>query len=118
MMKVLRLALAALLTVSGLAFAQIDVNKADLVTLDGVKGIGPSMSKRILEERKKGEFKSWADFESRVKGVGGKKAAVLSTAGLRVNGAPRPADAGVGQKQPAAKEAKSSVASAEAATKK
>lgn len=73
----------------GLAFAQVDVNKADQAALDGIRGIGPAMSKRILDERKKGEFKDWTDFESRVKGVGDKSAEKLSGAGLTVNGQPR-----------------------------
>ena len=38
--------------------------------LDGVKGIGPVMSKRILDERKKGKFKDWPDLVARVKGLG------------------------------------------------
>jgi competence protein ComEA len=99
MLKKLWLAMPALLLASGLAFAQVDVNKADPVALDGIKGIGPATSRTIVDERKKGgDFKHWADFESRVKGVGGKKAAALSAAGLTVNGATRPADATAGKK--------------------
>jgi competence protein ComEA len=45
------------------------------------------MSKTILDARTKGgDFKDWADFEKRVKGVGDKRAAQLSKAGLQVNG--------------------------------
>jgi competence protein ComEA len=77
--------------VDGFAFAQVDVNKADAAALDGVKGIGPSMSKVILDERSKGgPFKDWADFQKRVKGVGDKRAAKLSEAGLQVNGKAKP----------------------------
>jgi competence protein ComEA len=86
MIKKLMLAVAALVATMGVAFAQVDVNKADAASLDGVKGIGPAMSKTILSERSKGEFKDWADFEKRVKGVGDKRAAQLSKAGLQVNG--------------------------------
>ncbi|NGZ87768.1 ComEA family DNA-binding protein [Duganella aceris] len=85
MIRKLLLAVAMVATM-GLAFAQVDVNKADQAALDSVKGIGPAKSKAILEERKKGEFKDWADFESRVKGIGGKNAIKLSEAGLQVNG--------------------------------
>jgi competence protein ComEA len=81
-------AVAALVASTGIAFAQVDVNKADAAALDGVKGVGPSMSKMILDERAKGEFKDWADFQQRVKGVGDKKAMKLSEAGLLVNGKP------------------------------
>lgn len=86
MIKKLLLALATLAATAGLAFAQVDVNKADAAALDGVKGVGPSMSKAILDERAKGEFKDWADFQQRVKGVGDKKALKLTEAGLVVNG--------------------------------
>ena len=98
MIKKLVLAVATLVAAMGMAFAQVDVNKADAAALDAVKGIGPATSKAILEERKKGDFKDWSDFEQRVKGVGGKSAAKLSAAGLQVNGkskdgAPAPAAA-------------------------
>ncbi|HVL77633.1 MAG TPA: helix-hairpin-helix domain-containing protein [Noviherbaspirillum sp.] len=97
MLKKLALAAVAAWMMVGAATAQVDVNKADVVALDGIKGIGPSTSKAILEERGKGgEYKSWSDFESRVKGVGGKKAAALSQAGLTVNGQARPADTKTG----------------------
>ena len=86
MFKKLLLCVAALAVTMGVAFAQVDVNKADAAALDGVKGIGPAKSKAILEERKKGEFKDWNDLEQRVKGIGGKNAAKLSEAGLQVNG--------------------------------
>jgi len=68
------------------AFAAVDVNKATVADLDGVKGIGPVMSKRILDERRKGKFKSWDDLVARVKGLGGASAAKLSAAGLTVDG--------------------------------
>ena len=69
-----------------LAMAAVDVNKANDAQLDSVKGIGPATSKQILDERKKGEFKSWEDFISRVKGIAETKAAKLSEEGLTVNG--------------------------------
>lgn len=68
------------------AFAAVDVNTAKAADLDGVKGIGPVMSKRILDERKKGKFKSWEDLISRVKGLGESSAAKLSAEGLTVDG--------------------------------
>jgi competence protein ComEA len=86
MIKKLMLAVAMLVASTGFAFAQVDINKADAAALDSVKGVGPSMSKAIMDERSKGEFKDWADFQKRVKGVGDKKAAKLSEAGLQVNG--------------------------------
>ncbi len=86
MIRKLLLAVATLVACMGMAFAQVDVNKADAAALDSVKGIGPAKSKAILAERAKGEFKDWADFEQRVKGIGEKNAARLSEAGLTVNG--------------------------------
>jgi competence protein ComEA len=69
------------------AFAAVDVNKGTEADLNSVKGIGPAKSKQILDERKKGEFKSWDDLISRVKGMGEASAAKLSAEGLTVGGA-------------------------------
>lgn len=105
----------ALCLTAGVAFAQVDINKADQVALDGVKGIGPKTSKTILDERKKGgEFKDWADFEKRVKGVGGKSAIKLSAAGLRINGQVRALDASGEKDVRKAKKEKERVATADA----
>jgi competence protein ComEA len=71
---------------AAVAMAAVDVNKASEAELDSMKGIGPVTSKAITAERKKGDFKSWDDFIKRVKGVGEKKAATLSSEGLTVNG--------------------------------
>jgi len=87
-MKKLMLAVAAMIASMGFAFAQVDVNKADAAALDSVSGVGPTLSKAILDERTKGEFKDWPDFQKRVKGVGDKRAIKLSAAGLVVAGKP------------------------------
>ena len=67
-------------------FAAVDVNKATAAELDGIKGIGPGTSAKILDARKKGNFKSWADFIERVNGVGESNAAKFSAEGMTVNG--------------------------------
>ncbi len=72
---------------AAMAFAAVDVNKATPAELDGIKGIGPSMSGKILDERKKGSFKDWGDFIERVKGIGEGNAAKFSAEGLTVGGA-------------------------------
>jgi competence protein ComEA len=90
MLKKMLFAVATLVASMGFAFANVDVNKADQAALDGVKGIGPTMSKAILAERKKGEFKDWEDFQSRVKGIGDKNSEKFSQSGLTVNGAAKP----------------------------
>lgn len=125
MFKKLLLAVATFLATMSFAFAEVDVNKADQAALDGVKGIGPKISKTILDERKKGgDFKDWADFEKRVKGIGAKNAVKLSQAGLTVNGQAK-ADAPAAVKKDDKKAAKASApasspaaASASASAKK
>ena len=68
------------------SFAAVDVNKATAAELDGIKGIGPAISSKIIDERKKASFKDWQDFIDRVKGVGENNAAKFSAEGLTVNG--------------------------------
>ena len=80
------LAFFAAMTVA-VAFAAVDVNKATPAELDGIKGIGPAISGKIVDERKKGNFKSWEDFIARVKGIGEGNAAKFSAEGLTVSGA-------------------------------
>lgn len=75
------------------AMAAVDVNKADQAALETVKGIGPGLSTKLLDERKKGAFKDWADLIERVQGIGPGNAARFSTAGLTVNSAPYAAGA-------------------------
>ncbi|MGV3741809.1 MAG: ComEA family DNA-binding protein [Burkholderiaceae bacterium] len=87
MLKRIVSAIAVFFAASSFAFAAVDLNKADQAALDSVKGIGPKMSKSILDERKKGgDFKDWADFEKRVKGVGEKSSDKLSKEGVTING--------------------------------
>lgn len=86
MLKKLLMVFAMFIATMSLAFADVEVNKADQAALDGIKGVGPKMSKVIIDERKKGDFKDWADFQKRVKGVGDKNSINFSQAGLRVNG--------------------------------
>lgn len=69
------------------AFAATDVNKATQAELEAIKGVGPTVAGKVLDERKKGSFKDWADFVARVNGVGDGNAAKFSAAGLTVGGA-------------------------------
>jgi len=121
MFKKILLAIVTLIATMGFAFAQVDVNKADQAALDGVKGIGPVTSKAIVDERAKGgAFKDWADFESRVKGIGPKSSVKLSEAGLQVNGQAKsgaPAAPAPAAKAAPAKAAVKAVAAKEAAPK-
>jgi competence protein ComEA len=70
------------------AWAAVDVNQASQAELETVKGIGPGLSGKILEARKAGAFKNWADMVERVPGIGEGNAARFSQAGLTVAGAP------------------------------
>ena len=81
-----KILLAAAMLYAAMSFAAVDVNKATAAELDSIKGIGPAMSTKILDERKKSSFKDWNDFIGRVKGVGKNSATKLSTEGLTVNG--------------------------------
>ena len=98
-------AIAAMLFAAA-SWAAVDVNKATDVELEAVRGIGPAMSKRIVEARKQGNFKDWSDFMTRVKGVQEKAAAKLSGEGLTVNGAAFGGAAPASEAAPAAKPAK------------
>ena len=80
------LAIVAMLYAAA-AFAAVDVNKATAAELDGIKGIGPGIFGKIIDERKKGNFKDWNDFIDRVKGVGEGNAAKFSAEGMTVGGA-------------------------------
>ena len=66
--------------------ASIDVNKATQAELEGLKGVGPGIATKIMDERKKSQFKDWNDLVDRVKGIGDANAAKLSIEGLTVNG--------------------------------
>ena len=76
----------AMLFAATMAFAATDVNKASQAELEAIKGIGPVISSEIVAERKKGEYKDWADLVTRIKGVGDRSAAKFSEGGLTVNG--------------------------------
>ena len=102
------------------SFAAVDVNKATAAELDGIKGIGPGISTKIVNERKKGTFKDWNDFISRVKGVGEGNAAKFSAEGLTVGGAAYKGVAASAKKddKPAAAAAKPATPAAKADDKK
>ena len=70
------------------AWAGVEVNTANEAELDGVRGLGPSSTARILAARDNGQFVNWADFMRRVKGIKPATAHKLSQQGLTVNSAP------------------------------
>lgn len=78
-------AAVALALVTGLSMAT-DINLANEAELDGIRGFGPPTTVRILQERAKAPFASWADLMRRVKGIKQARARQLSSEGLTVNG--------------------------------
>lgn len=74
-----------------------EINAASQAELESIKGIGPTLSQRIVEERGQRIFTNWTDLLQRVSGLGGAIARRLSAQGLTVNAQPyvpvRPASA-------------------------
>src|ERR1700744_5832891 len=79
--------IAALLAFFALSVFAADANNASLADLEAIKGIGPAIAGKIVDERKNGAYKDWPDLITRVKGTANKTAVTLSAAGLTVNGA-------------------------------
>lgn len=83
-----QLLIAAALCMGASCWAAVEINHATEAELDGIKGLGPSSTARILAARKQGAFTDWDDVMRRVSGVRPASAAKLSAAGLVVNGLP------------------------------
>ena len=64
----------------------LDLNQANEAELDGLKGMGPSLSRKVLAARQHQPFASWADFLRRVSGVGTAKSKLFSEQGLTIEG--------------------------------
>ena len=85
MIKNIATAVATIL-LAGMAWAQVDLNKATEIELDGLNGVGPALTREVIAERKRAPFRDWSDVMQRVKGIGPKKAYSLSEQGVRVQG--------------------------------
>ena len=79
-----KLALLFLLGLLAPAWA-LEVNQATEAELDGLRGLGPAFTRRILAERSLRPFADWSDFMRRVSGMGDVTAQKLSAQGLTVN---------------------------------
>jgi competence protein ComEA len=66
----------------------LELNLATEAELDGLKGMGPSLSRKVLAARNVQAFSSWADFRQRVSGIGAAKAKQFSEQGLTIQGQP------------------------------
>ena len=64
----------------------LEVNHATEAELDGLRGLGPAFTRRILRERDIRPFADWPDLMSRVSGMGRVTAQNLSAQGLTVDG--------------------------------
>ena len=102
------LAAAVWFSLSGAAFAAVDVNTADEAALVSLKGIGPATASTIVSERSRGgPFKDAADLADRVKGLGNKSGVRLQAAGSTCGaGGPAAPKATVAAAAPAKKDAK------------
>lgn len=80
-----KLLATSILCFSTFLASAVEVNQADAPALQSIKGIGSSTAQNILQARDQGEFTSWEDLISRVKGIGKVNAAKFSAGGLRVN---------------------------------
>ncbi len=81
-----KILLTALMFYTSLTWAGVDVNQADVAALDSIRGIGPSLSRKILLERELGNFKNWPDLMARIPGIKDKTATKFSAQGLTVDG--------------------------------
>jgi len=65
---------------------ELEVNTAHERDLDGLRGLGPSTTRKIMATRAQQPFADWADLMRRVPGLGPRTAQQLSAQGLRVQG--------------------------------
>lgn len=80
----LRFVLVAVLCVFSVGVGAIDANTATQEELETIRGIGPALSARIVEERARGPFRDLDDFQSRVRGIGETNLRAMHAAGLTV----------------------------------
>ena len=64
----------------------LEINQANEAELDSIKGMGPAMTRKVLNARAEKPFINWKDLMSRVTGIGKNKAQQFSDQGVLVNG--------------------------------
>jgi len=64
----------------------LEINQANEAELDSIKGMGPAMTRKVLNARAEKPFINWKDLMSRVTGTGKNKAQQFSDQGVLVNG--------------------------------
>ena len=69
-----------------LSVLALEINQANEAELDSIKGMGPAMTRKVLNARAEKPFINWKDLMSRVTGIGKNKAQQFSDQGVLVNG--------------------------------
>ena len=64
----------------------LDINQASEAELDGLRGLGPAFTRRVMRERDIRPFTDWPDLMRRVSGMGRVTADKLADQGLTVSG--------------------------------
>ncbi len=64
----------------------LDINQASEAELDGLRGLGPAFTRRVMAERDIRPFTDWPDLMRRVSGMGAVTAKKLAAQGLTVSG--------------------------------
>ena len=64
----------------------LDINQASEAELDGLRGLGPAFTRRVMRERDIRPFTDWPDLMRRVSGMGLVTAKKLASQGLTVSG--------------------------------
>jgi competence protein ComEA len=64
----------------------LDINQASEAELDGLRGLGPAFTRRVMAERDIRPFTDWPDLMRRVSGMGRVTAGKLAAQGLTVSG--------------------------------
>ena len=57
-----------------LSVLALEINQANEAELDSIKGMGPAMTRKVLNARAEKPFINWKDLMSRVTGMGKNKA--------------------------------------------
>jgi len=64
----------------------LDINQASEAELDGLRGLGPAFTRRVMAQRDIRPFTDWPDLMRRVAGMGRVTAGKLADQGLTVSG--------------------------------
>jgi competence protein ComEA len=86
MQAMARLATAIALSAMAGSASALDIQQATEAELDSLRGMGPSLTAKVMAARAEKPFESWADLMQRVNGIREATAQRLSDQGLTVQG--------------------------------